>query len=54
MARRSSLVFSSLVVVTALLMAGCDAGFVTEAARSSLASFATDIASTIINATIAP
>ncbi len=44
----------TFLALAAVLLAGCDTGFVQDAARTSLASFATDIFSTAVDATIGP
>ena len=46
-----------IVAISALVIAfaaGCETGFVTTAARTSLASFVTDVFATAINGTIGP
>lgn len=51
---RSLLACSALAVTASMLAAGCEGGFVTESARTSLASFVTDIISTAVESTIGP
>ena len=40
--------------LAAVLLAGCETGFIQDAARTSLASFATDAFSSAVNAAIDP
>ena len=42
---------SALVIVLAV---GCETGFITTAARTSLASFVTDVFATAVNGTLNP
>ncbi len=50
--RRSTRYTALLATVTALLMAGCETGFIADAARSNLASFAIDVFTAAVNESI--
>lgn len=52
--RRSSLVFSLLGILTLVLSAGCETGFVADAYRSSAASFINQVVSSAVNETVNP
>ena len=52
--RRSTFAAWPLVILTAVFAAGCEGGFIGDAARDSLASFLTSAFSTAVNATINP
>jgi hypothetical protein len=52
--RRSTLAAWPLVIFTAVFAAGCEGGFIGDAARDSLASFITSVFSTAVNETITP
>jgi len=43
-----------LVISVTVVSGGCDAGFVAEAGRSSLASFVNEVLTTAVNETINP
>ena len=45
---------TGLVVLASALAAGCTAGFIQDAARTSLASFVTGVVTTAVNSTLGP
>ncbi len=51
---RSLLACAALAVSVSMLVAGCESGFVTESARTSLAAFVTDVLSTAVESAISP
>jgi hypothetical protein len=51
---RPRISFLLLVLLAAAFSTGCETGFVTEAARTSLASFVIDVVSTGANEAIGP
>ena len=45
---------TGLVLLASVLAAGCETGFIQDAARTSLASFVTDVVGTAVTETIGP
>ena len=52
--RKVSRWVAGLVVLASALAAGCEMGFVQDAARTSLASFVTGVVTTAVNSTLGP
>jgi hypothetical protein len=52
--RRSSFVLWPLAILTAVFVAGCEGGFIADAARGSFASFITSVVTTAVNETVNP
>ena len=52
--RRSSVLIGLIAFLGLILTPGCETGFVTEAARDSLASFVTSVFGTAVSATLQP
>ena len=52
--RRNSSLVLLLVISATVVSGGCDAEFVLEAGRSSLASFVNEVLTTAVNETISP
>jgi len=51
---RANVTFTFFGILSLAFVAGCEQGFVTEAARTSLSSFVIDIISTAVDETIGP
>ena len=54
MIRAKNTLIAAIAALVILFASGCESGFVTTAARTSLASFVTDVFATAINETIGP
>ncbi len=52
--RRISRLMTGLLLLAVAFIAGCETGFIQEAARASLASFLTNVANTVVNETVGP
>ncbi len=51
---RQRKIVAALIMIVAVLTMGCESGFITDEARSSLASFVTGVVTTAVNETINP
>ena len=54
MIRPKNTLIAAIFALVIILATGCETRFVTDAARTSLASFVTDVFSTAVNATLSP
>ena len=54
MIRARNTLIAAISAFVIVLASGCETGFVTNAARTSLASFVTDVFASAVNGTIGP